>query len=66
VAVDRSWRWIAWLILGIGTRILARVRIASFLDLWLPSAVCFAITVLFGGSAALSRWVRRRATAPRA
>jgi Protein of unknown function (DUF3592) len=39
-------------------------RIASFLDLWLPSAVPFAVTFLFGGSALLSRWARRRWRAP--
>jgi Protein of unknown function (DUF3592) len=40
-----------------------RARIVSFLDLWLPSAVPFAVTLLFGGSVLLSRWARRRATA---
>jgi hypothetical protein len=39
-------------------------RIVSFLDLWAPSAVCFAVTFLFGGSVLLSRWVRRRWGAP--
>jgi hypothetical protein len=39
-------------------------RIASFLDLWLPSAVPFAVTFLFGGSVLLSRWARRRWRAP--
>ena len=42
----------------------SRVRILSFGDLWTPSAVCFAVTVLFGGSALLSRWWRRRRGAP--
>jgi hypothetical protein len=42
----------------------SRVRIASFLDLWVPSAVCFVVTFLFGGAVLLSRWVRRRAAAP--
>jgi hypothetical protein len=40
-----------------------RARIVSFLDLWLPSAVPFAVTLLFGGSVLLSRWARRRAMA---
>jgi Protein of unknown function (DUF3592) len=42
----------------------SRVRIASFGDLWTPSAVCFAVVFLFSGSALLSRRVRRRWGAP--
>jgi hypothetical protein len=42
----------------------SRVRILSVGDLWTPSAVCFAVTFLFGGSALLSRWWRRRWGAP--
>ena len=38
----------------------SRVHIASFVDFWLPSAVCFAVTFLFGGAVGLSRRVRRR------
>jgi hypothetical protein len=38
-----------------------RARIVSFLDLWLPSVVAFGVAILFGGSAWLSRWSRRRA-----
>ena len=41
-----------------------RARIASFLDLWLPSAAAFGVAFLFGGSVWLSRWVRRRWGAP--
>ena len=41
-----------------------RARIVSFLDLWLPSVAAFAVALLFGGSVWLSRWSRRRATAP--
>ena len=37
-----------------------RARIVSFLDLWLPSIVAFAVAVLFGGAVALSRRARRR------
>ncbi|MFZ5781228.1 MAG: DUF3592 domain-containing protein [Pseudomonadota bacterium] len=37
-----------------------RARIVSFLDLWLPSAVAFAVAVLFGGAVLLSRRSRRR------
>lgn len=33
-------------------------RIVSFLDLWLPSVVCFVVAILFGGAAGLSRWFR--------
>lgn len=36
-------------------------HIVSFIDLWLPSAVCLGITVLFGGVVVLSRRLRRRA-----
>lgn len=38
----------------------SRARIVSFLDLWLPAAVAFAVVVLFGGAASLSRRTRRR------
>lgn len=41
----------------------SRARIVSFIDLWLPAAVAFAVAVLFGGAASLSRWMRRRGTA---
>jgi hypothetical protein len=34
----------------------------SFVDLWLPAAVTFAVALLFGGAARLSRWSRHRAT----
>lgn len=37
-----------------------RAHIVSFSDLWLPSAVCFAVAALFGGAVVLSRRVRRR------
>jgi len=40
-----------------------RARIVSFLDLWLPSLASFGVALLFGGSAWLSRWARRRAGA---
>ena len=40
----------------------SRARIVSFLDLWLPAAVAFAVAVLFGGAASLSRRMRRRAS----
>ena len=40
----------------------SRARIVSFLDLWLPAAVAFAVVVLFGGAASLSRRMRRRAS----
>ncbi len=36
-----------------------RAHILSFIDLWLPSAVCLGITVLFGGVVMLSRRLRR-------
>jgi hypothetical protein len=39
-----------------------RARIVSFIDLWLPAVVAFAVCVLFGGAVRLSRWSRRRAT----
>lgn len=39
-----------------------RVRIVSFVDLWLPSAVAFAVALVFGVAVRLSRWGRRRAT----
>ena len=38
-----------------------RARIVSFLDLWLPTVVAFAVAILFGGSVWLSRWSRKRA-----
>ena len=41
-----------------------RVRTVSFLDLWAPSAACFAVTFLFGKSVLLSRRGRRRCGAP--
>ena len=37
-----------------------RASIATFLDLWLPSAVAFGVTFLFGGCVLLSRWSRLR------
>lgn len=37
-----------------------RASISTFLDLWLPAAVAFGVTFLFGGSVLLSRWSRRR------
>ncbi len=40
-----------------------RARIVSFFDLWLPAVVAFAVALLFGGAAKLSRWVRRRGAA---
>ncbi len=43
-----------------------RARIVSFVDIWLPSAVAFAIAFVFGGAVWLSRRVRRRVTDPRA
>lgn len=39
-----------------------RARIVSFVDIWLPSAVAFAVAAVFGGAVWLSRRVRRRAT----
>lgn len=39
-----------------------RARIISFIDLWLPAAVAFAVSLLFGGAVRLSRWSRRRAS----
>jgi hypothetical protein len=36
-------------------------HILTFLDLWLPAAVCWVVVVLFGGSVWLSRWSRLRA-----
>ena len=39
-----------------------RARIVSFVDLWLPAAVCFAVALIFGGAVRLSRRSRRRAT----
>lgn len=41
----------------------SRARIMSFLDLWLPTVVVFAVAFLFGGAAKLSRWMRRRGAA---
>lgn len=40
----------------------SRARILSFVDLWLPAAVAFAVSLLFGGAVRLSRWSRRRPT----
>lgn len=37
-----------------------RARIISFLDLWLPAAVAFAVALIFGGAVRLSRWSRRK------
>lgn len=37
-----------------------RARIVSFVDLWLPAAVAFAVSVLFGGAVAVSRRSRRK------
>ncbi len=37
-------------------------RIVSFVDLWLPAAVSFAVALIFGAAVRLSRWSRRRAT----
>lgn len=41
----------------------SRARIVSFLDLWLPATVAFAVAAVFGGAVRLSRWSRRRAGA---
>lgn len=38
----------------------SRARIVSFLDLWLPTAVAFAVAAAFGGAVKLSRRSRRR------
>ncbi len=38
----------------------SRARIVSFLDLWLPAVVAFAVAFLFGGAVSLSRRMRRR------
>jgi len=40
----------------------SRARIVSFIDLWLPAAVSFAVALIFGGAVLLSRWSRRRVT----
>ena len=40
----------------------SRARIVSFVDLWLPAAVAFAVALIFGGAVRLSRWSRRRVT----
>lgn len=37
----------------------SRARIVSFVDLWLPAAVAFAVAAVFGGAVALSRRSRR-------
>jgi hypothetical protein len=37
-----------------------RARILSFIDLWLPAAVAFAVSLLFGGAVRLSRRSRNR------
>lgn len=39
-----------------------RARIVSFVDLWLPAAVAFAVSLAFGVAVRLSRGSRRRAT----
>ena len=39
-----------------------RARIVSFVDLWLPAAVAFAVSLAFGTAVRLSRGSRRRAT----
>ncbi|MDO8973039.1 DUF3592 domain-containing protein [Reyranella sp.] len=39
-----------------------RARIVSFVDLWLPATVAFAVSLLFGGAVRLSRGSRRRTT----
>lgn len=39
-----------------------RARIVSFVDLWLPAAVAFAVSLAFGAAVRLSRRSRRRAT----
>lgn len=36
----------------------SRARIVSFLDLWLPAAVAFAVAAIFGGAVRLSRRAR--------
>jgi hypothetical protein len=41
-----------------------RAHIVSFIDLWLPSAVCFGVVALFGGAAWLSRRLRLRVPPP--
>jgi len=40
----------------------SRARIVSFVDLWFPAAVCFAVALIFGSAVRLSRWSRRRVT----
>lgn len=40
-----------------------RASLATFFDVWLPSAVAFTVTFLFGGCVLLSRWSRRRSGA---
>jgi len=40
----------------------SRARIVSFVNLWLPAAVAFVVSFLFGGAVRLSRWSRRRTT----
>lgn len=42
----------------------ANARIVTFIDLWLPTAVCFAVAFLFGGAVFVSRWSRRRPGSP--
>jgi hypothetical protein len=37
-----------------------RARILSFIDLWTPAAVCWAVVVLFGGPVLISRHIRLR------
>ena len=38
----------------------SRARIVSFVDLWLPAAVAFAVSLIFGAAVRLSRWSRNR------
>jgi len=41
-----------------------RAHIVSFIDLWLPSAVCFGVVILFGGATLLSRRLRSGTRVP--
>ncbi len=43
----------------------SRARILSFVDLWTPAAVSWAVVLLFGGSVLLSRRFRLRVLRPR-
>lgn len=38
----------------------SRARIVSFVDLWLPASVAFAVALVFGAAVRLSRWSRRK------